>query len=324
MLALGKRIKEAADIEKPDIIHAHSPILNAIPALIIGRILKIPVVYEIRAFWEDAGVDQGTYVQDSLKYNIVKNIETFVCRHADQVCVLCNELKKDLIKRGISPEKMTPVFNGINIEDFTICAPDAEFLKKWGLEGKKIIGFIGSFYRYEGLDILVQAFSRLLNKHSDIMLLLVGGGEMEQEIREMVKNLEIEKHVVMPGRISHKRIPGVYALTDILAYPRHSVRLTELVTPLKPLEAMAMGKVVAASNVGGHRELIVNGKNGILFKADNAFALVEAFDNLLTNPELCQELRKNSPKWVKEEHNWEKTLAVYLKIYEQSLNIQKS
>ena len=125
---------------------------------------------------------------------------------------------------------------------------------------------------------MVDAFAQLVKTRADVLLLLVGGGEMENELRERKKCLGLDERVVMPGRISHERIPGVYALADILAYPRHSMRLTDLVTPLKPLEAMAMGKALVASDVGGRRELIRHGKTGLLFPAGDSSALAEKLE----------------------------------------------
>jgi len=320
MYRLYKRIIQVAAQEKPDLIHAHSPILNGIPAIRAARRLNIPIVYEIRAFWEDAAVDHGTYAENSWKYNLTQFLETQVCKRADHICILCNGLKNDLICRGIPRDKMTPVFNGINPEELMLTVPDPEFLKAWKLEGKKVIGFIGSFYRYEGLDLLVQAFAALTAKEPDIVLVLVGGGEMKPELISAVQTLGLENRVVMPGRIPHERIAGVYALIDILAYPRYSMRLTELVTPLKPLEAMAMGKVLVASDVGGHKELIQDGKTGLLFKAGDAKDLAEKIQLILKDREFEAELQKTGYSWVKQFHTWEATTAVYRNIYEK-LNV---
>jgi len=320
MYRLYKRIIQVAAQEKPDLIHAHSPILNGIPAIRAARRLNIPIVYEIRAFWEDAAVDHGTYAENSWKYNLTQFLETQVCKRADHICILCNGLKNDLICRGIPRDKMTPVFNGINPEELMPTIPDPEFLKAWKLEGKKVIGFIGSFYRYEGLDLLVQAFAALTAKEPDIVLVLVGGGEMKPELISAVQTLGLENRVVMPGRIPHERIAGVYALIDILAYPRYSMRLTELVTPLKPLEAMAMGKVLVASDVGGHKELIQDGKTGLLFKAGDAKDLAEKIQLILKDREFEAELQKTGYSWVKQFHTWEATTAVYRNIYEK-LNV---
>jgi PEP-CTERM/exosortase A-associated glycosyltransferase len=320
MYALYRRIREVAAREKPDILHAHSPVLNAVPALRAGRKLGLPVVYEIRAFWEDAAVDHGTYAENSWKYKMVRNLETWACRRADHVTILCNGLKQDLIDRGIRAGKITPVFNGVNPEDFTPRPPDEAYVREWGLAEKRVIGFIGSFYRYEGLDLLVAAFARLTDRYPDAVLLLVGGGEMRDELAAQVRNLGIANRVIMPGRIPHERIAGVYAMVDILAYPRYSMRLTELVTPLKPLEAMAMGKALVASAVGGHRELIRNNETGILFEAGNVKSLAYAVDQLLSNREKLDQLKDNGYQWVREHHTWAMTTAPYRGIYKKLMS----
>ena len=319
MRALARRIGEVAAIEKPDLLHAHSPVLNALPALRVGRKLGIPVVYEIRAFWEDAAVDHGTYGQDSWKYKLVKSIESWVCRRADQVAVLCQGLKEDLIQRGIPSSKLTVVYNGIDPADFHLREPDAEYRRIWGIAGKKAIGFIGSFYRYEGLDLLLQALVRLKATQPDVILLLVGSGEMEAKLKEQVRQLRLEDSVIMPGRIPHERIAGVYALTDVLVYPRYSMRLTELVTPLKPLEAMAMGRAVVASDIGGHRELIRHGHTGLLFPAGNVAALAETLAGLLNDRAARHRLEAQGVEWVRGKHSWDKTTAVYAEIYSRAL-----
>ncbi|MBB5346991.1 glycosyltransferase, exosortase A system-associated [Desulfoprunum benzoelyticum] len=315
MHVLSRRILEVAKAERPAIIHAHSPVLNALPALWAGRRLGLPVVYEIRAFWEDAAVDHGTYAEGSWKYKLTQRIETMVCTRADQVAILCDGLKQDLVRRHIPASKITPVFNGVDITDFRPVPPDAEYLRQWNPAGRKVIGFIGSFYRYEGLDLLVRAFARIAKEEQDAVLLLVGGGEMEGELKQLVAALGLGKRVIMPGRIPHERVPGVYSMIDVLAYPRYSMRLTELVTPLKPLEAMAMGKALVASDVGGHKELIRHGQTGLLFKAGDEAALAGELKHLLTDGELRETLQRQGRDWVARHHTWEKTTAVYHDIY---------
>jgi len=151
------------------------------------------------------------------------------------------------------------------------------------------------------------------------MLLLVGGGEMENKLNAQIRRLNIEDRVIMPGRIPHDRIPGVYALIDILAYPRYSMRLTELVTPLKPLEAMATGKALVASDVGGHRELIRHNETGLIFSAGNETALADALERLLNDDFLRKNIESKSSNWVRKHHTWEKTTEVYQEIYTKAL-----
>lgn len=315
MHALYKRLLQVINIEKPDIIHAHSPVLNAIPAIRAAKKRHLPLVYEIRAFWEDAAVDHGTYAENSWKYRLTRSIETWVCKKADHVAILCNGLKNDLISRCIPSGKITPVFNGVNPMELRPVPPDQNFLDAWDLKDKKVIGFVGSFYRYEGLDLLIDAFSKITISHDHARLLLVGGGEMTNELTAQIKKLGLEEKVIMPGRIPHEKIAGVYAIIDILAYPRYSMRLTELVTPLKPLEAMAMGKPLVASDVGGHRELITNHKTGLLFSAGNIEDLADKINLILTNKPLETTLQKQGNQWVKQHHTWKATTAIYKTIY---------
>ena len=142
---------------------------------------------------------------------------------------------------------------------------------------------------------------------------------MENELKAQIKNLHLEDKVIMPGRISHDRIPGVYAMVDILAYPRYSMRLTELVTPLKPLEAMAMGKALVASDVGGHRELVQHNQTGILFPPGDSKALAAALERLLVDHTLRKRIQEQGVSWVRQEHTWEKTTSVYRHIYARAL-----
>lgn len=318
--ALARRIAAAAAEERPDLLHAHSPVLTAIAALRVGKRLGLPVVYEIRAFWEDAAVDHRTYREGSWKYRATRAAETWACRRVDQLTVLCQGLVDDLAGRGIARDRMTIIGNGIDLERFASAPPDEEYRAAWGLSGKRVAAFIGSFYRYEGLDLLLDAYARLRPRFPDLAILLVGGGEMEEELRERARTLGILDGVVFSGRIPQSRVPGVYALADVLVYPRYAMRLTELVTPLKPLEAMAMKKALLASDVGGHRELIQDGRTGMLFKPGDAGALADSLARLLEDSALRKSLEESGRAWVEKERTWAKTTAPYEEVYARALN----
>jgi PEP-CTERM/exosortase A-associated glycosyltransferase len=321
---MKRRIDDAIRAERPHLVHAHSPVLNAIAALRAARKHRLPVVYEIRAFWEDAAVDHGTYAEGSWKYRLVRALETDACRRVDGVAVICRGLEKDLVARGIDPAKFVVIYNGIDPDETRIAAPDAEYREAWGLAGKRVVGFIGSFYRYEGLDLLVEAIARLRRERDDVALLLVGGGEAREDLLERAKTLGIEGSVVVTGRIPHERIASVYALVDVLAFPRKSMRLTELVTPLKPLETMAMGKAFVASDVGGHRELVRDGETGILFPAGDVDALVRSLGRLLDDPGLRRGIEERQVPWVRAHHSWERTTAPYASLYARALARRRS
>ena len=321
MRALEARIEEVANQIKPDIIHSHSPVLNAMPALSVGCKLEIPVVYEIRAFWEDAAVDHGTTREGSLRYRLTRALETSAIRRANHVFTICEGLRADIVARGISASHVTVIPNAVDVETFQMAQPaDPALQEKWGLKGRTVIGFIGSFYAYEGLDLLVAALPDVIKAHPNACLLLVGGGPQEAALKAQVQSLGLTQHVIFTGRVPHAEVNRYYDLIDMLAYPRHSMRLTELVTPLKPLEAMAQGHLFVASDVGGHKELIEHGKNGWLFKADDRAALSQAIVDMLAHPERWPLMKANGREFVESVRNWRNSVANYRAPYESILD----
>jgi PEP-CTERM/exosortase A-associated glycosyltransferase len=318
MAATEKRLRDVAEEVRPDIIHAHSPVLNAIPALRVGRALKIPVVYEIRAFWEDAAVDHGSTREGSVRYRATRALETRAIRRAAHVFTICEGLRSDISARGVPASHVTVVPNAVDIEAFSLAqAPDPALQARLGLAGRTVVGFIGSFYAYEGLDLLVQAMPALIRQRPDICLLLVGGGPQESALKAQVQAMNLQSAVLFTGRVPHQEVALYYDLVDVLAYPRHSMRLTELVTPLKPLEAMAQGKLFVASNVGGHRELIEHGTTGWLFPADDVPALASALLELLGSPRSWPRLRDQGRQFVENVRNWRNSVAAYRPVYER-------
>ncbi len=316
MRHVEKRLLEVAKVVRPHILHAHSPVLNAIPALRAGRRLGLPVAYEVRAFWEDAAVDHGTTTEGSLRYRLTRLLETQALKRADPVFTICEGLRSDIVQRGIPAEKVTVIPNAVDIDSFFCGRQADEMLKsKLGLSGATVLGFIGSFYAYEGLDLLIDALPGILRQRPEVRILLVGGGPQEAALKQQVSRLALEAKVVIAGRVPHSEVQRYYDLVDVLAYPRHSMRLTDLVTPLKPLEAMAQGRLLVASDVGGHRELIRHGETGILFRAGSGEALADAVLQLLTQRERWPALRAAGRRFVENERNWTVSVARYAQAY---------
>lgn len=311
-----KRILEVIEIEKPDVIHAHSPALNGLAALKAGRKTGIPVVYEIRAFWEDAAVDHGTCKENDLRYRLTRKMENHVVKHANAVTTICEGLKDDLINRGFPESKITVIPNAVNIEQFdTITEKNSTLEHDLQLSGCQVLGFLGSFYGYEGLDLAIKAMPAILVKNPNTRLLLVGGGPQEENLKQQTKSLGLEGKVIFTGRVPHHDVTKYYSLVDLLIYPRKSMRLTHLVTPLKPLEAMAQGKLVLASDVGGHKELISDNENGFLFKANDVFDLTDKISQLLENKEQWPMILKNGRDYVENVRNWRNSVEKYLPLY---------
>ncbi|NRR30563.1 glycosyltransferase, exosortase A system-associated [Oxalobacteraceae bacterium] len=315
---LCRRLHQVAALAKPQILHAHSPALNAIAALRVGNALGIPVVYEVRAFWEDAAADQGSSPPGGLRYRLTRALDSYAMRRADAVTTICEGLRSDLLARGIPGQKITVIPNAVDTAQFRQQPPADDLLgHRLGLGGQQVIGYIGSFYAYEGLALLLRALPAMLAQVPALRLLLVGGGPQEAALIALCRELGISRQVIFAGRVPHDKIPAYYQLIDVLVYPRLPMRLTELVTPLKPLEAMAQGRLVLASDVGGHRELIEDGKTGVLFKAGDAADLSSQVIKLLRHVDSWPQLRKSARRFVESERQWEHSVARYAPIYQR-------
>jgi len=314
---LSAAIMQLARDWRPDILHAHSPALCGMAALRAGRALGIPVVYEIRAFWEDAAVGNGTGREGSLKYRLTRALENRVVAGADAVVTICKGLSDDLVARGVPPAKLSHMPNGVDLDLFGSALPrDEELARRLGLGSGPVIGFLGSFYPYEGLDDLIAAMPAILERSPGARLLLVGGGPAEESLRAQAKASSAADAICFVGRVPHHEVDRYYSLVDAVCYPRKAMRLTDLVTPLKPLEAMAQGKLVAASDVGGHRELIADGETGTLFAPDDPADLADAVGSLLADRALWPRRRETARSFVVREHDWARNAARYRDIYQ--------
>ena len=316
MAATARRIDELSRSFRADILHAHSPVLNALPALWVGRRRRIPVVYEIRALWEDAATDHGTTTEGSVRYRTSRALETFALRRADRITTICEGLRGEIVARGVSSERITVIPNAVDLREFRFdLEADSALRRQLGLEGSTVVGFAGSFYGYEGLDLLVEAVALLADRRPDLRVLLVGGGPQEPALRSLVAARGLSGRVVFTGRVAHADVSRYYGLIDILAYPRRAMRLTELVTPLKPLEAMAQGRIFVASDVGGHRELVRDGETGFLFPAGDASALARTIEAVLARAAEWPRIRAQARRYVEAERTWAHSVGRYASVY---------
>ena len=316
---LDRRLDDVIDEVRPEILHAHSPALNALSALRAGRRHRLPVVYEMRSLWEDAagGGANGT---NDLRYRATRFLEDRALRGADAVTTICQGLREDMTARGIPREKITVIPNAVDRDTFAgPGVPDRVLARRLGLTGKTVLAFFGSFYFYEGLHLLLRALSLLLRRQTDLTILLVGGGPEESNLRRMAVDLGVGENVVFAGRVAHEEMQGYYDLAELFVFPRVSMRLTELVTPLKPLEAMAQERIVVASNVGGHRELIRDRETGYLFAPNDPEVLAEGVSAALADRPSWPRIRARAIEFIDGERSWRHSVARYAEVYARVL-----
>jgi glycogen synthase len=316
--ALSARILSLARQTRVDLIHAHSPALNALAAARAARRLGVPWLYELRYYEHDAAVEGGRMRYGTLGYRKAQWLEDLALRRADVAVTNSSPLRAELVARGFAPPKLFEALNGVDTRAFHPLAPDADLLDRYDLAGKTVVGFIGSFYEYEGLDRLVDAMLYVLRERRDVKVLLAGAGEAEAALRARIPR-ERRDHFVFAGRIEQEDVPRYYSVMDILVYPRRSTRLTELTTSTRPLEAMAMERAVIASGVGGMCELVSHGRTGFIVEADNRHALAGLIARLVGNRAERHAVGRNARAYVVAERDWERVATNYLKLYRRLL-----
>jgi glycogen synthase len=316
MRQMRERLEQVVRTERPAVIHAHSPCLWGYAARQVARRHRLPLVYEVRGLWEDAAVDQGRLRRSSLKYHLSRALETTVLQQADAVVGISRRLVAELAARGIEAGKLFYVPNAVNLDAFPNddSAATEELQQQLGLQGRNVVAYIGSLYRWEGVDDLIRAAPAILQQAPDTMFLIVGRGEMEQELHQLVEQLSLEPSVRFVGGVPHEEISRYYALCDILVYPRRSSRQTEMVTPLKPLEAMLLGKAVLAADVGGLRELLPDDTRE-LFTPGQPDDLARQCLDLLAQPEKRADLGARAKAYVRSERSWSDVVRSYLHVY---------
>jgi glycosyltransferase involved in cell wall biosynthesis len=240
-------------------------------------------------------------------------------RRADAVTVISLALVHEAARRGVPRSRIVHAPNGVDTIAFRPVEPDAALVRQHGLDGKIVFGFLGSFNGYEGLEVLLQALAKLLTAVPHARLILVGDGEVQAAVRAEARRLGVTSQVVFAGSVSHDETRSWYSVCDVLVYPRCADRVTDMTTPLKPLEAMAMGKCVVASDVGGLRELVRSGDTGVLCAAGDSEALVQAFTDLARQPHRRAALGAAARRWVCEARDWRAVVAAHARAYEIAL-----
>jgi PEP-CTERM/exosortase A-associated glycosyltransferase len=316
---LRRRILAVARVERPRIIHAHSSILCGIPGYLAARQLGIPFVYEIRAFWEDAAVDAGTNRPGSPKYVAIQRAETELAKRSDALIGICKGIKDELIARGIEEHDVFVVPNGVETSRFKPTPRSEAVAERYGLKGKTVVGYIGTFAAFEGVRYLEEALVALIRSgRDDIRGVIAGEGATYDQCRAIAERAGLADKIVHVGKVPHGDVQSLYSVVDILAYPRDSQRITELVTPLKPLEAMAMGKAVIASDVGGLTELVTDEKTGLICRHEDAADLAAKIRRLADDRLLRSKLGENGREYVAQKREWRGIIESHFEVYQRA------
>ena len=315
-----KRVARAIETERPDVLHAASPGGNAQVAIDIGHHYGLPVVYEVRGLWHDSGVAQGMLVPDSEAYRQQHEQHVDAMRQADAVVTLSEVLKAECIREGVDKNKIGLVPNGVAVEQYAPKTRSGELANRLSIElDDVVLGYIGLVRSLEGLRLLLQACEVLRGRYANLKVLIVGGGRDLPALQREAQERGLADVVIFTGEIPHDQIAAYYAMLDVFVIPRTRSRVTELVTPMKPYEAMAMEKVVVVSDVAALTEVVTDGETGRVFVADDVESLTQICAELVENPSLRMQLGKKGSEWVRSERTWTRVVEGYRGIYEAAI-----
>lgn len=315
---------------KPSIIVAASNHLTGLPALIAAKKLGIPFVYEVRGFWEITRISREPEFANTEFFKILCDLETIVADRANHVFTLTTPMREELEVRGINRDKITLLPNSCNPDRFEPKSRDYQLASVLNIPNHvPVIGYIGTFVQYEGLDHLAEACGLLKSRNIEFRLLIVGNentatnekGPITQKILEVAKLFDFEDWLIMPGRIPHEEVEAYYSLIDVAPFPRKPQPVTEMVSPMKPLEAAAMKKAIIVSSVRALTDMITDEVNGLVFEKGNVSDLARQLEKLILDTELRNQLGESARVWVETERTWSITANTMKNILNQvSLN----
>lgn len=309
---MDRYLIEAADaftrealLQRPSVIQAASNYRTALPALIAARRVGIPFVYEIRGFWEMSQAAAKPAWENSEQYRTIAQLETMLAQEADHVLAITSQVKDELTSRGIAADKVTVAPNAVDTDEFAPLPKDLTYAKSRKIRTDvPVIGFAGSMVSYEGLSTLIEASAALSEEGVEHQVVVAGSGSADEELRALRAELGA-KSVMFLGRRPIEEMPRLLSTFDIVPLPRLSLPVTEMVSPLKPLEAFSTMKAVLLSDVAPHRDLAGLSQNRArLFRAGDAASLAGALSELLTDADARRDLGRSARLWALDERTW--------------------
>lgn len=304
------------DEYRPGVIHAASNWWNGIAAIHAAREIGVPSVYEIRGLWEITRASRVAHWSVTERYQADSGYETMAASLADRVITITSGLRDEIVRRGVPADKISVVPNSVDPMKFQPGVPDAELAGELGIGAHEVVvGFAGTLTFYEGLDDLVRA-AAMIRGHTEsrFRLLLVGDGPVRRDLEQMVADLGISDICLFVGRVPYDQVARYLSLCSITPFPRKPTGVTELVSPLKPLESMASGIAVLASDVGALAEMVPR-DGGRLFRKGNVEDLAEKLGELIDDEGLRRRLADNGRAWVLEHRTWERAAESVIDIY---------
>src|SRR5699024_10195575 len=248
-------------------------------------------------------------------FQYIARMEADAAKGATRVFAITEALREEMIRRGVDADKIRVVPNGVDTSRFTPIPRDEELASELGVAGKTVIGYVGSVLDYEGIELILAAAAVLDRTREDFHVLIVGDGAELERFQNHVEENSLDHVVTFTGRVPHEDVERYYSLVDITPFPRLPLPVCEMVSPLKPFEAMAMGKAVIASDVAALKEIVTPGLNGYLHEKGSAGSLIEQLTRLLDDPEHTRSIGQQARDWVVGNRDWKQLAQLISTVY---------
>lgn len=324
---LDEYILQAADaytrearIRRPSRIHAASNFRHALPALIAARRAGVPFIYEVRGLWELTEAVSKDGWEDSERFALQVELETLVASEADQVLAITAQVRDELIARGVHAARIQLAPNAVNEKEFVPLPVDKAYARGVGVTlDRPVIGFAGSLVAYEGLDVLLRAVRLVRDREIPVQVVIAGSGAAGKSLKKLTTELGLDEDVTFLGRVPAQDIPRLMSIMDVMPCPRLSTRVTEMVSPLKPLEALSSGKAVILSDVTPQSDLIpADSARGFLVPAGDEATLAHQLEKVLVDPDIARAAARAGRAWIVENRTWSVLATAIRSAYEHA------
>ena len=288
--------------EKPDIIlNRYS--LYCFSSFIISKLYKIPLVLEVNA---PMAFEMRKYLKEYYYLPFFPDLsEKIMLKLADAVIVVSDELRRYFMELGLNGDRIYVIANGVDIDKFKYKKKNKQVMNKYGLQSNQVVvGFIGSFNHWHGLDLLLDSFVNVVNIKKNVKFLLIGDGFNREVLEKSVAKRNIDHHVVFTGLIPHDAIPDYLSVMDIVLAPYPDLDFFYF-SPLKLFEYMAALKPVIATRVGQVKSIIKDGENGYLFNTDDISQFEKKLIVLIEDKKLRNKIGKEARKTILSDYTWE-------------------
>lgn len=308
--------------DNPSVLHTTTDFSNALAVKAVAEATGIPWIYEVRGQLADTWLStRPDGSETSERYQLFMERESYVARHADHVFTLGEAMKQNLIRSGVKESKISLLPNGIGDEFLEEPVDRTQAREQLGLDPEAFYaGTVSSLVPYEGLSTLVRAVARLADEFLSLRLLIVGDGTDRENLIMLARELGIESRCEFPGRVPREQAHLYHSSLNTFAVPRVESAVTRSVTPLKPVEALASGVPVLASDLPALRELITDGENGHLVRPEDVEDWTGSLRTMILEPSRAHKMGKSGREFVLSRRTWAQNAKTIIQIYCRVVN----